>query len=71
MVAHKPSIIWSPEALDDIDRLWEYYAGIAAPIRTYELICPTRLSKNLIFRLGWLGAMRLRTIALCLCKIVA
>jgi len=41
MVAHRPSIIWSPEALDDIDRLWEYYAGIAAPIRTYELICPT------------------------------
>jgi hypothetical protein len=34
MVAHKPSIIWSPEALDDIDRLWDYYAGIAAPIRT-------------------------------------
>ena len=41
MVAHKPSIIWSPEALDDIDRLWDYYAGIAAPIRTYELIYPT------------------------------
>jgi len=29
MVAHRPSIIWSPEALDDIDRLWDYYAGIA------------------------------------------
>jgi len=29
MVGRKPPIIWSPEALDDVDRLWDYYAGIA------------------------------------------
>jgi toxin ParE1/3/4 len=25
----RPPIIWSPEALDDIDRLWDYYAEVA------------------------------------------
>jgi toxin ParE1/3/4 len=29
MVGHKPPAIWSPEALDDIDRLWDYYSHIA------------------------------------------
>jgi toxin ParE1/3/4 len=29
MAGHKSRIIWSPEALDDIDRLWVYYAGTA------------------------------------------
>jgi toxin ParE1/3/4 len=29
MAGHKSGIIWSPEALDDIDRLWTYYAGTA------------------------------------------
>lgn len=29
MVGHRPPTIWSPEALDDIDRLWDYYARIA------------------------------------------
>jgi toxin ParE1/3/4 len=29
MAGRKSRIIWSPEALDDIDRLWTYYAGAA------------------------------------------
>jgi toxin ParE1/3/4 len=29
MVGHRPPTIWSPEALDDIDHLWDYYARIA------------------------------------------
>lgn len=29
MVEHSPPIIWSPEALDDVDHLWDYYAHIA------------------------------------------
>jgi toxin ParE1/3/4 len=29
MAEHKPAIIWSPEALADIDRLWSYYAEAA------------------------------------------
>jgi toxin ParE1/3/4 len=29
MVGHRPPVIWSPEARDDIDRLWDYYAQIA------------------------------------------
>ena len=29
MAEHKPPIIWSPEALNDIDYLWDYFAGTA------------------------------------------
>lgn len=29
MAEHKAPVIWSPEALDDIDRLWDYYAEVA------------------------------------------
>jgi toxin ParE1/3/4 len=29
MAGHRPPVIWSPEARDDIDRLWDYYAQIA------------------------------------------
>ena len=29
MAGHRPAIIWSPEALDDVDHLWDYYARIA------------------------------------------
>ena len=29
MVEHKRPVIWSPEALDDIDQLWDYYAEAA------------------------------------------
>jgi toxin ParE1/3/4 len=29
MAEPRPPIIWSPEALTDIDRLWDYYAGVA------------------------------------------
>ena len=29
MAEHRPAIIWSPEALVDIDRLWDYYAEAA------------------------------------------
>jgi len=29
MAEHKPAILWSPEALADIDHLWDYYAEAA------------------------------------------
>jgi toxin ParE1/3/4 len=29
MARHRSGVIWSPEALDDIDRPWDYYAGTA------------------------------------------
>ena len=29
MAADKLPILWSPEALGDIDRLWDHYAGVA------------------------------------------
>jgi plasmid stabilization system protein ParE len=29
MAGHRPPVIWSSEARDDIDRLWDYYAQIA------------------------------------------
>lgn len=29
MAEHKPPVIWSPEALDDVDRLWDHYTKAA------------------------------------------
>ena len=29
MAEHKPAIVWSPEALADIDKLWDHYAEVA------------------------------------------
>jgi toxin ParE1/3/4 len=29
MAERKPPVVWSPEALNDIDQLWDHYAGIA------------------------------------------
>ena len=29
MVGRRPPTIWSPEALEDVDHLWDYYAHIA------------------------------------------
>jgi toxin ParE1/3/4 len=29
MAGRKSQVIWSPEALEDIDLLWEYYTGTA------------------------------------------
>ena len=29
MAEPKPPVIWSPEALNDIDQLWDYYARVA------------------------------------------
>ena len=29
MAERKPPIVWSPEALNDIDQLWNYYASVA------------------------------------------
>jgi len=38
MAGHKSRVIWSPEALDDIDRLWEYYAGRAGRMTADKLL---------------------------------
>ena len=29
MAEHKPAVLWSPEALEDLDRLWDYYVRVA------------------------------------------
>ena len=29
MAVHKPAIVWSPEALADVDHLWDYYVHAA------------------------------------------
>jgi toxin ParE1/3/4 len=29
VAGHRPPIIWSAEALNDIDQLWDYYASVA------------------------------------------
>jgi toxin ParE1/3/4 len=38
MAEYKSRVIWSPEALDDIDRLWEYYAGTAGRMIADKLL---------------------------------
>jgi toxin ParE1/3/4 len=38
MVEHKPPTVWSPEALDDIDHLWDYYAHIAGRATADKII---------------------------------
>lgn len=38
MVAHKPEIVWSPEALDDIDRLWDYYVRAAGRVTADKIL---------------------------------
>jgi toxin ParE1/3/4 len=29
MAERKPPVVWSPEALTDIDQLWNYYSSVA------------------------------------------
>lgn len=38
MAGHKSRVIWSPEALDDIDRLWDYYASTAGRVTADKLL---------------------------------
>jgi len=38
MAGHRSRVIWSPEALDDIDRLWDYYAGTAGRVTADKLL---------------------------------
>jgi toxin ParE1/3/4 len=38
MAGHRSRVIWSPEALDDIDRLWIYYAGTAGSVTADKLL---------------------------------
>jgi toxin ParE1/3/4 len=38
MAEHKPAIIWSPEALDDIDRLWDYYVHAAGRVTADKVL---------------------------------
>jgi toxin ParE1/3/4 len=38
MAEHKPPIIWSPEALNDIDHLWDYYARVAGRATADKII---------------------------------
>jgi len=38
MAEHKPSILWSPEALDDIDHLWDYYVHAAGRVTADKVL---------------------------------
>jgi toxin ParE1/3/4 len=38
MAGRKSRVTWSPEALDDIDRLWDYYAGTAGRITADKIL---------------------------------
>ena len=38
MVGHKPPILWSPEALGDIDQLWDYHSRIAGRATADKII---------------------------------
>jgi toxin ParE1/3/4 len=38
MVGHKPPAIWSPETLDDIDHLWDYYSHVAGRATADKII---------------------------------
>ncbi len=38
MVGRRPPTIWSPEALADVDRLWDHYASIAGRATADKII---------------------------------
>jgi toxin ParE1/3/4 len=38
MAEHKAPVIWSPEAIADIDRLWDYYAVAAGRVTADRLL---------------------------------
>jgi toxin ParE1/3/4 len=40
MAEHEPAIIWSPEALDDIDRLWDTYVQVAGRVTARSRLLP-------------------------------
>lgn len=38
MAEHKPAILWSAEALDDIDHLWDYYVHAAGHVTADKIL---------------------------------
>lgn len=38
MVERKPSAIWSPEAIEDVGHLWDYYADVAGRASADKII---------------------------------
>jgi toxin ParE1/3/4 len=38
MAEHRSPILWSPEALEDIDHLWDYYAEVAGRANADKLL---------------------------------
>ena len=38
MVEPRPSTIWSPEAIEDVDQLWGHYADIAGPATADKIV---------------------------------
>jgi toxin ParE1/3/4 len=38
MAEPKPAILWSPEALEDIDRLWDYYVHAAGRVTADRIL---------------------------------
>lgn len=38
MAERKLPVVWSPEALDDLDHLWDYYASVAGPATADKIL---------------------------------
>ena len=38
MVGHRPAILWSAEALDDVNRLWDYYVVTAGQATADKIV---------------------------------
>jgi toxin ParE1/3/4 len=38
MAEHKPALLWSPEALDDIDRIWDYDVQAAGRVTADKIL---------------------------------
>jgi len=38
MAEHKPAVLWSPEALEDLDRLWDYYVRVAGRLTADKIL---------------------------------
>ena len=38
MAEHKPPVIWSPEALGDINHLWDYYVRVAGRVTADKIM---------------------------------
>ena len=55
MAEHKPEILWSPEALEDIDRPWDYYIHAAGRMAADKILRDQFLHPCAAARVGKAG----------------